>query len=228
MKLRLSKIQEEVADIKTFVFTPQEPVNWLSGQYIHCTLPHTPADDRGDERWFTISSAPFEHNISFTTRIFDAPSTFKMHLLELKVGEVIETEEPEGDFVVTDKFANYVFVAGGIGITPFRSILSAMKNEGSSLNVELLYANRGSESIIFKDELEALAAEYSTFNIEYFIGDIQIDEKTLARYNDKLNSPIFMLSGPEPMVKAFDDTLRSIGVDDAHRMRDNFPGYEGI
>jgi ferredoxin-NADP reductase len=214
-------------NVNRFIFTPKSPITWKPGQFIHYTLPHDNADDRGDERWFTISSAPFENEVWITTRISqEKSSSFKSKLLQLKPGEVIKTDEPDGSFVIDDLTKDYVFVAGGIGITPFRSILNQLHHEGKDITAELLYANRDDNNIPFKDELEAISQAHERFNITYFTGDKKIDEAVLKQVASKLNDPLFYVSGPEPMVEAFETTLEGMGIDKDHTKFDYFPGYE--
>lgn len=227
MKLTFKERIKEREDITRFAFAPTEPVSWQPGQYIHYTLPHSDADDRGIERWFTISSAPFEKDIWISTRINkERSSTFKQKLLTLAPGDTIETDTPEGDFTLTDLTKNYVFVAGGIGITPFRSMLNQLHHEGKSIRAELLYANRDELTIPYKSELEAIGREHGGLNITYFIGNNRIDAAALKAAGAKLNNPIYYVSGPEPMVEAFKTILESMGVDNEHSKFDYFPGYE--
>jgi len=227
MKLVFKEHVAQQGKVMRFIFTPAEPVSWQPGQYLHYTLPHDNEDDRGNERWFTISSAPFEKDVWITTRLAaEKGSSFKKHLLSLQPGQVIEVDAPEGDFTVEDPSKDYVFVAGGIGITPFRSIINQLHHDGKTINVELLYANRDTDSVAFKDELEAISREHQNFHITHFIGDNKIDEAALQTHAAKLNNPTFYVSGPEPMVEAFETTLERIGVDKQHAKFDYFPGYE--
>jgi ferredoxin-NADP reductase len=225
MKLTLANTKDEIGNVRTFVFKPESPISWTPGQFIHYTLPHDDKDDRGDERWFTISSAPFEKNIQITTRIFEKPSSFKQRLLQLQPGDTIEAGEPDGDFTYGNESRNHIFVAGGIGITPFRSIITELHHQGKDFNIELLYANREADNILFEDELEAIAAQHDGFNIHYFIGDNVIDEAVLVDYKNKFDDPMFYVSGPEPMVEAFEKTLTGIGVSKENLHFDYFPGY---
>ncbi len=227
MKLRLKEQLSEFVGTKTFIFEPEEPTSWQAGQYMHYTLPHANPDDRGEERWFTISSAPYEKNIKITTRIsLDKGSSFKNALQGLKPGQGIEADLPKGKFVVDDTAKNYIFVAGGIGITPFYSILKQLDHDGKNINVELLYANRDEHDIPFRDELDTLSEKHKTFNITYFTGDRKIDEETLKEFGKKMEEPIYYISGPEPMVEAFEKTLKHMGIDEDHSKSDSFPGYK--
>ncbi len=216
-----------VGNVKTYVFTPKEKISWQPGQFIHYKLPHASADDRGEERWFTVASPPYQNEVWITTRFFeDKPSTFKKALNNLKPGDEIETGEPEGDFIADNPNQNYIFVAGGIGITPFHSILAQWDHDGQPINVELLYANRDENAIPFKDELEALSKKHPNFNITYFIGDNRIDEKALKEFGQKVDNPYYYVSGPEPMVEAFEKMLENIEVPKDRRKFDYFPGYQ--
>jgi ferredoxin-NADP reductase len=230
MKFTLKEKHHELSNITTFVFTAPEPLSWQAGQFIHYTLPHDNPDSRGIERWFTISSAPFEQQVQITTRInTEHSSSFKLALAAMQPDDEIHADAPEGDFVVSDPTRNYVFVAGGIGITPYRSILNQLHHDNRPINAELLYAIRDETDIPFKDELERIAAANDNFHITYFIGDKKIDEAVLREFGQKLDDPIYYVSGPEPMADAFKATLReTMGLDKPHSRFDAFPGYPGV
>lgn len=227
MKLSFKDKYELQGGVTQFVFTSEQPVSWQPGQFIHYRLPHDNADDRGDERWFTISSAPYEGVITITTRIAEEHgSSFKRHLAALQPGDTIETDAPEGDFVLDDYDKDYVFVAGGIGITPFHSILKQMEHDGEGANIEILYANRSEATKAYKEELEAITTKHGDINVTDFYGDTQIDQTALETAGAKLHDPIYYISGPEPMVEAFEKVLDAMGIDDAHKRFDYFPGYD--
>jgi ferredoxin-NADP reductase len=227
MKLIYKEQLVKPGNVNRFVFTPEKPLSWQPGQFIHYTVPHEHADDRGDERWFTISSAPFEKDVWITTRITpEKGSSFKQTLLSLKPGQAIETDSPDGDFTIDDPHKNHVFIAGGIGITPFRSIISQLHHDGEDINIELLYANRDANNIPFKDELDAISRQHENFNITYFNADNKIDETAVRNSAAKLNDPVYYVSGPEPMVEAFTEMLDNMGIEEIRMKFDYFPGYE--
>lgn len=227
MKLKLAQTRPEVGNVRTFIWDTDEPVNWQPGQYMHYVFPHPDEDDRGEERWFTISAAPYEKHLQITTR-FDTQrsSSFKQALGALQTGAIIEADGPKGKFVITEPDKKHVFVAGGIGITPFRSILVQMDHDNQNLNIELLYANRD-ENFVFGEELEAIAKRRSNFHIHKFVGDRHITEADLKPYADDPDTIIYV-SGPEPMVEAFEDMLQKMGVPEDRLKTDFFPGYEPI
>src|SRR4051812_5536799 len=123
MKLRFLSSKEEAEDVYSFRFEPSEAVNWQPGQYMHYVLPLTNPDEKGNERWFTISTAPFEKHIQITTRFDNLPlSSFKQYLMSLKDGDQIDSDGPKGTFTLREGDFYHVLIAGGIGITPFRSM----------------------------------------------------------------------------------------------------------
>jgi ferredoxin-NADP reductase len=226
MKFRFIRSQPVRADVISFIFEPQQPVSWKAGQYFHYLLPHQHEDDRGHERWFTCSAAPFEGHVMISTRINDEHgSSFKRALRALKPGDDIEADGPEGEFIIEDFERNYVFVAGGIGITPFRSILTQANHDGQQLHVDLLYANRNNE-IPFQDELDQYAAANPNLKVEYIVQPNGIDIDMLKQRVGSLDNPVVYVSGPKPMVEAFAAQLREIGLPEQSIKTDDFPGYE--
>src|SRR5260221_5783257 len=118
MKLILTQKKEETKDVTTFIFSPDEELSFIPGQFLHHVLHHRPTDDRGSDRWFTNAAAPFEKNVRITTRFAsEKSSTFKTELFKLKEGDELEASVVEGDFILNDMNTAYVFIAGGIGIT---------------------------------------------------------------------------------------------------------------
>lgn len=231
MKLVFVERQKREGDTVFFIFKPKRKFLWKPGQYLFYTIPTKNPDNRGVTRYFTISSTPFEGQVSITTRIFEKPSSFKKSLMKLKKGDEIEASGPDGDFVVDDTKRNLVFIAGGIGITPFRSILMEYAHKNIKLNVQLLYANKD-ENIVFKEELESLKNKNSNLEINYFISPAHIDEKIInhqlasrAGGSSIVNHPIFYISGPSNFVRAIRDIVKSQGVPKENLKLDFFSGY---
>ena len=225
MKLKLREKRQETPDVTSFLFIPAEPLTWKAGQFLHYVFHHEPTDDRGSDRWFTNSAAPFENHVRITTRITpDKGSSFKKRLISLVEGKNIEISFVEGDFTVDDPTQEYVFIAGGIGITPFRSILTQLNHEKKPINVNLLYSNRD-QQIVYKDDLEAIAANNPTFTIHYIFSPEHIDEKKIRELVPDIQKPLFYISGPEPMVESLGNTLKEMGIAQDHIKQDWFPGY---
>ena len=228
MILTLTARKPEAKDVESFIFEPAGPLVWRAGQYLHYVLHHRPTDDRGSDRWFTVSAAPSEGHVMVTTRFAGPPagggSSFKKGLTALKVGDIIEISEVEGDFVIADPSAEYVFIAGGIGITPFRAILMEASHAGVMPKVTLLYGNRDTD-VPFKAELDAIAAGSSNLTIHYLTAPQVIDEAAIRALVSDLSAPLFYVSGPAPMVFALSDVLKGMGVAEERIKLDDFPGY---
>lgn len=225
MKLILKEKKQAAEGALTFIWESQEKLSWEPGQYLHYVLHHEPTDDRGSDRWFTNAAAPFENHAQITTRITkDKGSSFKKELANLKEGDDIEISFVEGDFTLDDPEKEYVFIAGGIGITPYRSILKQLDHDKKPINVNLIYANRD-QNVVFKDELEELATRNHNFKINYVFSPEHIDEAKIKQLVPDLTKPIFYVSGPEPMVDALSEMLEKMGIAKDHIKGDWFPGY---
>jgi ferredoxin-NADP reductase len=225
MKLKLITRKPESPGVESFIFKPSEPLAWKAGQYLHYVLHHEPTDDRGSDRWFTIASAPFERHVMITTRLANSKgSTFKKTLKGLKPGDFIEVSDVHGDFIVSDTKKHYVFIAGGIGITPFRSILKEAAHAGTPLRATLIYASRNPK-VTYRKELESMAKQNPNFIIHYLFSPARLDKGTIRKLVPDLKKSLFYVSGPEPMVENIGKMLRQIGIVKAHIKQDWFPGY---
>ncbi|CAN5292129.1 FAD-dependent oxidoreductase [soil metagenome] len=228
MKLKLIDKIQQTPDVVSFIFEPQEPLTWVAGQYLHYVLHHEPTDDRGSDRWFTVSSAPFEKHIVITTRLTkDKGSSFKNKLESLPIGKNIEISHLEGDFTVEDSTKELVFIAGGIGITPFRSILVQLDHDQKPINVNLLYANHD-QNIVFKDELEEIASRNPNFKIHYIFSPEHIDEDKIKKLVPDYENKTYYVSGPEIMVEVILELLRKIDIKEENLKGDWFPNYTRI
>ncbi len=228
MKLNLIQRKPEVPGVESFIFKPTEPLVWKAGQYLHYVLHHEPTDNRGSDRWFTVSSAPYEKNVTITTRrASEKGSSFKEALFGMNVGEEIEISSVEGEFTIEDPSAEYVFIAGGIGVTPYHSILKEADKNGTKLKVTLIFSNRD-DQVPFKAELEGFAKNNPDLRIHYVTAPDRIDDSRIASIVTDLKKPIFYISGPAPMVFSLSETLEKMGIEKEHIKLDDFPGYEGI
>ena len=125
---------------------------------------------------------------------------------------------------MSDPKKQYVFIAGGIGITPFRAILKESVHAGKPLRAALLYANRDKVAA-YKKELEAMAQRNPSFKIHYLVSPQRIDSKTIKELIPDLKKPRFYVSGPEPMVESVGKMLRQVGIPKKRIKQDWFPGY---
>ncbi len=225
MKVILSEKIQEAEDVYSFIFTADKDIKWKPGQFIFYKIPHEDADERGILRHFTISSAPYEKNIRLTTKFdLSGGSSFKRALFELQVGASVEASPPEGKFTVSDFKSKYVFIAGGIGITPFRSILLDADHKNELCDAVLLYGNKGGE-IVFKEELESLAQKNRKLEIHYIIEPVFIDADVINKNVPDVLQRDFYISGPVKMVEIIRDVLLGLNVKEGRIIKDYFPGY---
>jgi|SRR5690606_38810900 len=228
MRLTLIEKKNITSDIESFVFNPDVELTWEAGQFLHYFLPHENPDDRKEDRYFTISSAPFEKSVVITTRLFDDGSSFKKALNNLNIGDSIEATGPEGDFVIRDPNKHYIFIAGGIGITPFRSILKELDHNEISLNIDLLYANRN-EEYPFDEEFKDLQDKHSQFKVHKFTSPRRIEEQDIRTVaSSDINKSVYYVSGPKPMVQHYEAMLKDMGISEENIVTDFFPGYSEI
>lgn len=225
MKLKLLNKKEETPNITTFKFEKPANFSFKPGQYLIYKLENEIPDGRGKRRYFTISSAPQEETINLTTKFSKQSSTFKKDLFNIEVGTEIEVTEPGGEFFFDEKFSHHIFVAGGIGITPFRSMLMDFKNKHQNPNIVLMYANKN-EIILFQEELDILKNTLSNFDLEMFNLENPITPEAIYSKFHNLENAAIYLSGPEPMVEKFLMDLEEMGIDRNSIKRDYFPGYE--
>ena len=226
MKLKLIDRKKESGNVISFIFEPDSSFTWTAGQYLIYSLEHTKKDLRGKQRFFTISSSPFEKNPVITTRIFaKGASSFKNSLFRLKIGEIIEAKGPDGDFVLESLNNKYVFIAGGIGITPFISMLRQIDHDNKKVKITLLYSNKNKD-VVFNNELSQIAKKISGFRISYIFSPMKINRNLLKKFVG--NKTIFYVSGPDPMVEAVTKLLIELGISKENIKEDYFSGYKKI
>ena len=224
-KLEFIKKIEVAPDVYSFIFKCPKDFKWIAGQFIQITLPHENFDDRGIRRYFSIASAPFEKNIMVATRIqLKNSSSFKKAFYNLIPGTVIESAEPKGKFIVEKQDKKIIFIAGGIGITPVRSLIFDLNYRDKLKDVDLLYSNRD-DNIPFKTEIEDIKKKNLSFNIYYFLSPNVISEETLSKIYTKFPNSYIYISGPPAMVSGISDLIILKGINKDDIKTDYFPGY---
>ncbi len=225
MKVELLEKYHETEDVISFIFKPLEEFGWKAGQFIYYKIPHDDPDGRGVMRHFTIASAPHENNIRLTTRFFEEEgSSFKKALNKLEIGNQVDAFSHEGSFIVDDNRDKYIFIAGGIGITPFRSILMDLSYRNKISDIILFYGNRD-KNIVFKDELEKIIANNPGLKIQYIISPVKIDFEILDREVPGLLDRRCYISGPMKMIKSIEQSIIRGGVSTKKIKTDYFSGY---
>jgi ferredoxin-NADP reductase len=212
-----------------------EEVDFRAGQYFWLTLLDPPYDDeKGPRRHISVATSPNERGaLGLATRLRD--TAFKRSLAELPVGIEVDVEHPKGEFVLpSETDLPYVFIAGGIGITVFRSMLLYIAEEDLAHRVTLVYSNRDRESAAFLDELTELARDHENIDLvltmtadEGWDGESRIVGPELLR--DHLDGDLagyrYLLAGPPAMVEAVTGSLQQAGIPDEHIRPERFSGY---
>jgi ferredoxin-NADP reductase len=225
-------------DTYEFVFSTPRTIAFQAGQYLEWTLPHAQADARGIRRYFTIASSPKDHNFRLGVKFYEPSSSYKRHLLSLRKGDTsMIASQLAGDFVLPrDQKKKMVFIAGGIGITPFKSMLQYLLDTGQKRDIVLIYSNRTIEDTAYVDILDRADRELDIRISPIFSNqtpeeqarngfpsriDQQLILKEIPDYKDRL----FYLSGPHGMVTSFTDQLKDIGIPQKNIKQDFFPGF---
>jgi len=209
-------------------------VDFRAGQYFWVELLDPPyEDEKGPRRHISVVTSPTERGVlGLCTRIRD--SAFKRSLAELEVGAEVEVEEPKGDFKLPeDTEPHYVFIAGGIGITVFRSMLRYIADTGEPYDVTLVYSNRDRASTAFLDELTELESQIPGFELvvtmtgdpEWTGESRRVDADFLRDKLGELADYTYLLAGPPPMVEGVVEQLNETGVPEAQIEPDRFSGY---
>ena len=235
MTMRLVGKDRLSDDISSLLFEPQKKFDFIPGQFFEWTLAHDHPDSRGIRRWFTISSSPTEQHIWLTTRFTDRGSTFKRKLKELAEGDEIIVSGLEGDFVLPKHLSRpMAFIAGGIGITPFRSMIKYLLDKDLKADIILLYSNRTVRDVVFKEIFEEARNRFGLKTLYTLTDETPpgwqgrsgfIDQEFIKAEAPDYQKRLFYISGPEPMVESFEKMLRLMGVREENIKRDYFPGY---
>lgn len=222
---------------KSFYFKKPEGFEFKAGQFLDITLINPPETDaEGNTRAFSIASAPYEQYLMIATRMRD--TAFKRVLDKIPFEQEVEIDGPLGSFTLhNDSSRSVVFIMGGIGITPARSIvLEASKNKLPH-KLYVFYSNRRPEDAAFLDELINLEKENSNYK---FIGTVTNMEKSnlkwdgetgyitkmmLEKYIPEITKSIFYLAGPSAMVGAMRKMLEDSGIDSDNIKTEEFSGY---
>lgn len=229
---------EEVAK-GTLMFRIRKPegFRFVAGQAIYVSLPGLEkADSKGRVRTFTIASAPQDAELEIATRQTD--SSFKRYLAGAAAGTAVQIEGPYGDLALhEDTQRPAVLLAGGIGVTPFRSMVLDATNRALPRRLFLFYSNRTPEDAAFLAELRELEQQNPNFKlIATFTDDGTevsderaergyITAEMIRKHAGDLTSLTFYVAGPSSMVSAMEALLKDAGIKQEDVHAEKFPGY---
>ncbi len=226
----------------------QLQLDYTAGQYAIFDIGQVYNDPEGPVRYFTIASSPTENYIMISTRIRDTP--FKKRLSTLEEGTKIEIKGPEGQFTLHDDYSKYaIFLSGGIGVTPFRSMIKNVTDMQLPIKIVMFDSNRNYENILYKKEFDECANINKNLKIIYTITDEEskeneissssnedntyyehgrINKAMILKYvdNNKLDRSIFYSCGPPGMVKAMQELLQNdLQIPKDRIKTEEFTGY---
>lgn len=205
-------------DTYDFVFGG-EKMDFTAGQYLEWTLAHPKSDSRGNRRYFTLASAPSE-DLRLGVKFYEPSSSFKKAMLAMPVGTSMLAGQLAGDFTLPrDEKQKLVFIAGGIGITPFRSIVQDVNSKKQTRDAILIHACKTADEFVYKDVFD----KTPWLKTNYVVG--RLDGETLKKQIPDFMDRLFYISGPHAMVAGYEQVLQSINVPTSHIKVDFFPGY---
>jgi ferredoxin-NADP reductase len=228
----------EVAEgTMAFHFEKASRFDFKPGQSADLTLSNPPETDaEGNTRTFSIASPPFENQLMFTTRMRD--TAFKRSLKKVPLSTEVKIDPPMGSFTMHKNSAKAaVFLAGGIGITPFLSIARQADHDRLSHKLHLFYSNRRPEDAPFLDVLQMLERTNPNFQLVCTMTEMskskkawkgetgQIREEMLSRHLATLQGPIYYIAGPPAMVAGLRKMLVAASVDEDDIRTEDFAGY---
>ena len=237
LALKLQQKIQLAPDLVDFIFVPQRRLSYAPGQYMEWTLGHPDPDSRGNRRFFTLASSPTEETLRLGVKFYPNSSSFKESMLSMDENSEIVASQLAGDFTLPrNPKQNCVFIAGGIGITPFRSMIKYLIDHHQPRPIVLLYANRVIGDIVYKDVFDQAERELGISTI-YTLTDTRqvpagwtgevgrINARLIGRYVPEYRNCLFYLSGPNAMVVAYEEALLGMGVSRGHIKKDFFPGF---
>lgn len=235
--IKLKGHVEIAAGTMAFHFEKPEGFTYKAGQFCDLTLDDPPETDaEGNTRGFTLASAPYENDLMVATRMRD--TAFKRVLKKMEPGAELKFDAPYGSFTLHgDAGIPAVFLSGGIGVTPIRSIVLQATRDRLPHRIVLFYSNRTPESTAFLDDLSRAQQENPNFTLVGTMTQMEksgadwdgetgfIDAEMLRKSVTDLDRPIFYISGPRAMVAAMRKTLDDAGVKDDRIRTEEFSGY---
>lgn len=235
INLKLIKKEEIANGTMAFHFAKPKNFEFRAGQFADYTLIDPPeTDEEGNMRGFSLVNAPYEEDIIFATRMRD--TAFKRVIKELPIGAAIKFDGPYGDFTLhKTETTPAVFLIGGIGITPVRSMIAQATHDKTAHQITLLYSNKTPRDAAFTADFEQFAKinpnftfvpVYTAVSNEEWTGESgYIDEAMLKRHVKDITIPIYYLAGPAAMVGAMRKMLVSAGVNEDNIKTEEFSGY---
>jgi ferredoxin-NADP reductase len=233
--VKLTKKEEIANGTMAFYFEKPEGYDFRAGQFCDIRILDPPETDaEGDIRGFSLAHAPYEADIMVATRMRD--TAFKRILKDMPIDTEVEFDAPYGDFTLhKTETTPAVFLIGGIGATPVRSMIAQATHDKTTHSLTLLYANKTPADAAFTDDFESFATSNPNFTFvpvmsnpvegEWSGESGYITEAILKKYVPDLTAPLYYLSGPAPMVSSMRKLLVDAGINEDNIKTEEFSGY---
>ena len=221
-KLTFDHCHKEAEDLYTFVFKSSDLIPWQAGQHGIFTITHKKI--KKPTRVFSIASCYEENEVRISTKITDEPSAFKAALLDLKKGQEISMRGPIGGFYLKDQKPS-LFIVGGVGMTPFRSMLKDIElhKEKCPRELQVLYID-SKQAYLYEDFLTAI--NQNTEIKVCFYSDRKDFYKDIDAFIEKwANKGNYYVVGSKKMTDGIRETLKDKGIKRSNIKKDTFFGY---
>jgi ferredoxin-NADP reductase/Na+-translocating ferredoxin:NAD+ oxidoreductase RnfD subunit len=231
LRLKLKERRQLADHIYELVFTSNQKLKFKAGQYLDWTLPLRKPDGRGNRRTFTIASSPTENEIRLGIKTYEPSSAFKHALLQMKPGDTIMAGQLAGDFTLPkDPAEKLVFIAGGIGVTPFRSMLKYLSDSDQKRDIVLFYNVAAPDQVAYRDILETAATVVYVLGSKDIPRDWQgetgfVTPEMISKHVPNYKDCRYYISGPPVMVDNYKRLLRKQGISRQQITTDHFSGY---
>ncbi|WP_338472688.1 FAD-dependent oxidoreductase [Niallia sp. XMNu-256] len=213
---------KESEGVYSFLFKKEEDLTWKAGQHGLFSITHKKI--KNPTKPFTLVSAPTENVVRLTMAIGENPSDFKKAMLELKQGMKIRMAGPVGSFYLKDNNPS-LFIAGGIGITPFRSILKQVEAEGNGVEKQIqLHYIDSKKLYLFKEELDEIANKTS-ISVTYLDSRENLHHEINKFATLNKNNGNYFIAGSRSMVGSISTYLQKNNVSKRNIKKDAFYGY---
>lgn len=249
----LEKRKHQDTDVMSFKFGRQDNIshnifNYAAGQYAFFDIGGVYNDPEGPVRHFSLASSPTEEEIIISTRIRDTP--YKKRLSSLEIGSKAKVTKPLGKFVLHDDYSKpAVLLSGGIGVTPFRSMVKYATDKQLPIRIVMFDSNRNIPNILYKEEFDECLNENTNLKIVYTITEKEddnqpssaidvnkewkgergrIDKAMLERHlnDNEIKNSIYYICGPPGMLNAIKELLQnSLQIPKDQIRTEEFTGY---
>ncbi|MEK7526754.1 MAG: FAD-dependent oxidoreductase [Patescibacteria group bacterium] len=227
MKIILEGKEEIAKDTLLLSFKPETKVNYIAGDFIYLTIPLIYPDSRGDTRQFSLSSSPTENLLQTAMRL-TSNSGYKKSIQKIQIGDFFEIDQPIGTLHLNDTDTTpQVFIAGGVGIVPFRSRIKYIQDKKLPIPIQLIYSNHTRQDVCFFDELDTWEKENTLLKVNHVFSKIE-GRLTTEKFKILLTKPYdakYWITGSPAFVDSIEEMLLELGITNNQIVTEKFTGY---